>query len=346
MIKKIVALLFILTFTIVIAACTGNTTTLAPTTVAPTTEAPTTVAPTTVAPTTGAPTTQPVTTEQTTTEEQPTMNIIETAEAAGSFTTLLAALNETGLTSALEAEGEFTVFAPTDEAFNELLMALDIDAATLLGVENLSDILLYHVLSGAYYSGDVVANAPFTMATLEGSEVEFTVMDGKAYINGVEIITTDILTTNGVIHVIDGVVLPLGNIIETATDEGTFTTLLAALDSEGLTSTLAGPGVYTVFAPTDDAFNDLMTALSIDINQLLALENLDQILLFHVLSGDYYSTDVLAAAPISIASLQGTNLDFTVMEGQIYVNGIEVETEDILTTNGIIHVITAVLLYE
>ena len=189
MIKKIVALLFILTFTIVIAACTGNTTKLAPTT--------------------GSPTTQPVTTEQTSTEEQPTMNIIETAEAAGSITTLL-----------------------------------------------------------------------------------------------------------------------------------------TALDSEGLTSTLEGPGVYTVFAPTDDAFNDLMTLLGIDVNQLLALENLDQILLFHVLSGDYYSTDVEALAPISVASLQSTNLDFTVVEGQIFVNGVEVVTEDILTTNGIIHVISAVLLYE
>ena len=276
----------------------------------------------------------------------PLDNIVATAQANGSFTTLLAALDQAGLTSTLEGAGSFTVFAPTDDAFNDLLMALNIDAATLLGIENLSSVLLYHVLDGAYYSGDVVANSPFSMATLEGSNVDFTVMDGKAYINGVEIITTDILTTNGVIHVIDGVILPLEDIVATAQANGNFTTLLAALDETGLTSTLQGPGPFTVFAPTDAAFNDLMTALMIDEAALLALPNLDQILLYHVLSGAYYSGDVVANSPFSMATVQGSNVDFTVMDGVAYINGIEIVTTDILTTNGVIHVISGVLLYE
>jgi transforming growth factor-beta-induced protein len=277
----------------------------------------------------------------------PLEDIVATATAAGSFTTLLAAVEEAGLTATLQDEmSQFTVFAPTDAAFTALLTALDIDAATLLGVENLSDILLYHVLSGAYYSTDVVAGAPFSLATVEGSDVDFTVMDGKAYINGVEIVTTDILTSNGVIHVIEEVILPLEDIVATATAAGSFTTLLTALDQEGLTATLQGVGPFTVFAPTDDAFTVLLTELEITTQDLLNLANLDQILLFHVLSGSYYSTDVIAAAPISLASVQGTNLDFTVSMDMIYVNGIQVITEDILTTNGIIHVINEVLLYE
>ncbi len=277
-------------------------------------------------------------------EQGPTENIIETAAAAGSFSTLLAALDEAGLTSALEAPGEFTVFAPTDEAFTALLTALDIDAATLLGIENLSDILLYHVLEGTYMAEDVVANAPFSMETMLGSDVNFTVMDGTAYINGVEIVTTDIETTNGVIHVIDEVILPLDNIVATATAEGSFTTLLAALDEAGLTSTLEGAGSYTVFAPTDDAFADLLTALDIDAATLLGIDNLSDVLLYHVLDGAYYSTDVVAAAPFTMSTLEGTEVEFMVMDGNAYINGVQIVTTDILTTNGVIHVIEEVLL--
>ena len=125
------------------------------------------------------------------------------------------------------------------------------------------------------------------MATLEGSNVNFTVMNGVAYINGVEIVTTDILTTNGVIHVIEEVLLPLDNIVATATANGSFTTLLAALDQAGLTSTLEGAGSFTVFAPTDDAFADLLMALDIDAATLLGIENLSDVLLYHVLDGAY-----------------------------------------------------------
>jgi len=276
----------------------------------------------------------------------PLGNIVETAMDEGEFTTLLAALDTAELTATLEGPGSFTVFAPTDDAFADLLIALDIDAATLLGIENLSDVLLYHVLSGAYYSGDVVANAPFSMATLEGSNVDFTIIEGSAFINGVEIVTTDILTTNGVIHVIEEVLLPLDNIVATATANGSFTTLLAALDEAGLTSTLEGAGSFTVFAPTDAAFADLLTALEIDAATLLAMENLDQILLYHVLSGAYYSSDVVSNAPFSMATLEGSNVNFTVMNGVAYINGVEIVTTDILTTNGVIHVINEVLLNE
>jgi uncharacterized surface protein with fasciclin (FAS1) repeats len=273
-----------------------------------------------------------------------TMNIIEVAEADGNFTTLLAALDEAGLRTVLEGEGNYTVFAPTDAAFGDLLTALGIDGATLLGGENLSEILLYHVLDGRYYGNDVVSGAPFSLETLEGSNVDFSVMDGKAYINGAEIVMTDIETANGVIHVIDAVILPLEDIVATAEANGSFTTLLAALAEAELTATLAGAGSYTVFAPTDDAFAALLTELEIDASTLLASEDLSDILLYHVLAGAYYSTDVVSGAPFSMATLQGTNLNFTYIDEIIYVNGISVIIEDILTSNGIIHVISEVLL--
>ena len=329
--KRILGMAFLVLTVFTIAACSTDSTTEETTMEEQTTEA----------------TTEELTTEEMTTEDnEPTLNIVETAEAAGSFTTLIAALEAADLRTTLEGDGQFTVFAPTDQAFTDLLTALDVDATTLLGIENLSDVLLYHVLDGAYYASDVVAGAPFTMATLEGTDVEFTVMDGKAYINGVEIVTTDILTTNGVIHVIEEVILPLENIVETAEAAGSFTTLIAALEAADLRTTLEGDGQFTVFAPTDQAFTDLATTLEVSVQDLLALANLDQILLFHVINGMYYSTDVINAAPLSLASMQTTNLDFTLMNNSIYVNGIEVVIEDILTSNGIIHVIGEVLLYE
>ena len=274
----------------------------------------------------------------------PQDNIIETAEAAGSFTTLLAALDQAGLTSVLEEEGQFTVFAPTDAAFADLLTALNIEASTLLGVDNLADILLFHVLEGEFMASDVVANAPFSLETLEGSLVDFTVVDGVAYINGAQIVTTDIETANGVIHVIDQVILPLGNIIETATAAESFSILLTALETANLTSALEAEGQFTVFAPTDEAFENLLDALDIDASTLLGINNLSDVLLYHVLEGAYYSDAVVAGAPFSLGTLQGSQVDFTVMDGMAYINGAQIITTDILTSNGVIHVIDQVIL--
>jgi transforming growth factor-beta-induced protein len=274
----------------------------------------------------------------------PEDTIVGVAEAAGSFTTLLAALDTAGLTDTLNSPGEFTVFAPTDAAFTDLLAALEIEAADLLADPDLANILLYHVLSGEYLAADVVANAPFTMETLQGFGVDFSVMDGMAYINGAQIVTTDIQARNGVIHVIDEVILPEDTIIGVAEANGSFTTLLAALDAANLTDTLDSVGSYTVFAPTDAAFADLLAALEIEAADLLADPDLANILLYHVLSGEYLAADVVAGAPFSMETLEGTSVDFTVVDGLAYINDVQIVTTDLVTRNGVIHVIEAVLL--
>ena len=135
------------------------------------------------------------------------MDIVDTANADGRFTTLVAAVEAAELVDTLKGEGPFTVFAPTDEAF-AALPAGTLD--TLLMPENkqqLTDILLYHVVSGKVMAADVVGltSAP----TVLGPEISITVQDGKVFLNeNVEIIITDIETSNGVIHVIDAVLLP------------------------------------------------------------------------------------------------------------------------------------------
>ena len=138
-------------------------------------------------------------------------NIPTVATEADDFNVLVAALVEAGLVTALEAEGPFTVFAPTDQAFGNLLTELAISQADLLALPNLSDILLYHVVSGSFDAQaviDLAANGPVEVETLFGQMITLEVMDGKVYVNGIEVIQPDVMASNGIIHVIDGVLLP------------------------------------------------------------------------------------------------------------------------------------------
>ena len=132
------------------------------------------------------------------------MDIVDTAVAAGSFTTLVTAVQAAGLVETLKGEGPFTVFAPTDAAFAAL------PEGTLEGlladIPALTDILLYHVVPGKVMAADVVSLTSAT--TAQGSDLAILVEDGKVMINDAMVITTDIETSNGVIHVIDAVLIP------------------------------------------------------------------------------------------------------------------------------------------
>lgn len=131
------------------------------------------------------------------------MDIVDTAVSNGNFTTLVAAVEATGLVETLKGEGPFTVFAPTDEAFAAL------PEGTVEGLledtEALTSILTYHVVPGAVMAGDLTQG--MAAETVNGAEVTFS-LEGGATINGANIVTTDIETSNGVIHVIDAVLMP------------------------------------------------------------------------------------------------------------------------------------------
>ena len=133
-------------------------------------------------------------------------DIVETAVAAGSFKTLATALTAAGLIDTLKGPGPFTVFAPTDEAFAKIPKAqLD---ALLKDKAALKNVLLYHVVSGKVMAADALKTVGKGVKTVEGQDVKITVMDGKPMINAAHIVKTDIATKNGVIHVIDAVILP------------------------------------------------------------------------------------------------------------------------------------------
>ncbi|MCY3005377.1 MAG: fasciclin domain-containing protein [Planctomycetota bacterium] len=268
-------------------------------------------------------------------------NIVDTAVEAGKFKTLAAALGAAGLVDAVKGPGPFTVFAPTDEAFAKLPKGT---VETLLKPENkekLKAILTYHVVPGKVMAKDVVGIKG--AKSLNGQRIDVKVDGGKVMVDGAQVVTTDIACTNGVIHVIDSVILPSeDNIPTVATKAGKFGTLLAAAKAAGLVDALSGDKALTVFAPTDDAFAKLPKDT---VATLLKPENKDKlkaILLFHVVEGRVYSEDALAAK--SAATLQGSKVEITVKDGAAYVNGAKILATDVDASNGVIHIIDSVIL--
>lgn len=269
--------------------------------------------------------------------------ILETAAAAGSFETLQAALNAADLTGALSGEGPFTVFAPTDDAFAALPEGT---IASLLKPEAkgmLQNILTYHVVAGKMEASDVV-KMDF-LSGLNGQRLNLSLKESGAFLAGAKIVTTDIQCSNGIIHVIDAVMLPnSSDIIDTAVAAGNFETLAAAIGAAGLVEALKGEGPFTVFAPTDEAFAKLPAGT---VEDLLKKENrqmLTDILTYHVVSGRLYGGMAIKAE--SAATLQGGSLNFRFLEDGLRVNGAKVLKSDLDTANGVIHIIDSVLLPE
>jgi transforming growth factor-beta-induced protein len=266
----------------------------------------------------------------------PQKNVLDVATENGSFTTLLAAIQAAGLEDTLKGAGPFTVFAPSDEAFAKLPAGTV--ESLLNDPEQLKNILLYHVTAGKLMASDVVASDYLTMANSESAKIKTDM--GKAYIDTAEIVATDVEAGNGVIHVIDSVILPGKTVVDIAVNDGRFTTLVAALDAAGLVETLQGEGPFTVFAPTDDAFAKLpagtVEALLQDIPQLTS------ILLYHVVPGDLLAADVTALD--YLATAQGESAQIKVDDGKAYINGAQIIITDIQAANGVIHVIDTVIL--
>lgn len=267
-------------------------------------------------------------------------SIVETAVAAGSFKTLAAALQAGDLIKALEGKGPFTVFAPTDEAFAKLPEGT---VETLLKPENkekLVAILTYHVVSGKVAAKDVVKlNAA---ATLNGQRVDIKTENGVT-VDAANVVKTDIECSNGIIHVIDQVILPTeDSIVGVAAKAKTFETLIAAAKAAGLAEVLDKKGPFTVFAPTDEAFAKLPKGT---VESLLKPENkekLANILKYHVVEGRVFSDAVVKLD--SAQSLLGSSLPIEAGKTEVSVAGAKVVATDIDAANGVIHVIDSVML--
>ncbi|MFT3927894.1 MAG: fasciclin domain-containing protein [Myxococcales bacterium] len=255
-------------------------------------------------------------------------NIVETAAAAGTFKTLAQALTTTGLDQALAGPGPFTVFAPTDAAFD----ALGESTLSSLGNDELAAILKYHVVAGEVESSDLKAGPVKTLGGLSA----FVKLGSDVTINDAKVTSADVQASNGVIHVIDKVLLP-PNLVQAASYAGDFGTLLSAATKAGLADALSNPEAkLTVFAPTDAAFAKL-PAGTLDS---LSKDQLTSILTYHVVNGEVLSTQLKAGA---VKTLNGADVTVDLSNG-VKVNDAKVVLPDIVTSNGVIHVIDGVLM--
>ena len=269
-------------------------------------------------------------------------DIVDTAVAAGNFKTLAAALQAAGLVDALKGKGPFTVFAPSDEAFAKLPKGT---LEELLKPENkarLQSILKFHVISGEVLAKDVKT---MSVATLDGQRIDIVVKDGKVTLDkNVNVVTTDIAATNGVIHVIDNVLIPTHkDVVQIAVDNGNFTTLAKLLTAAGLIDTLKGDGPFTVFAPTDAAFAKLPKETVESLLKPEGKELLTKILTYHVVGGSRIFSDA-AAKGANVSTIQGQEIKTMSKDGKVFVNDATVTTADIDARNGVIHVIDTVLM--
>ena len=277
--------------------------------------------------------------------EPETTTVVDVIVNSEVHTILEAAVIEADLAGALSGEGPFTVFAPTDDAFAALAAALDASAADLLALPELADILLYHVVGTQILSTDLADGA--TATTLNGADVTVTINDDGIFINDAQVTVADIVTDNGVVHVIDAVLLPptepeTTTVVDVIVESEVHTILEAAVIEADLAGTLSGEGPFTVFAPTDDAFAALATALNATAADLLALPELADILLYHVIGAQVLSTDLADGA--TATTLLGEDVTVTINGDGIFINDAQVTVADIVTDNGVVHVIDAVLL--
>lgn len=278
-------------------------------------------------------------------------DIVDTAIGAGSFTTLVAAVQAAGLEGALRGEGPFTVFAPTDDAFAALP---DGFVAALLQPRNqgkLQELLLYHVAAGETFSSQL-RRFQFVPTLADKYLWVRKLWNGTVKVNSSTVIAADVDASNGVIHVIDKVLVPVGfelvpegptgDIVETAIAAGAFNTLVAAASAAELVGALQGEGPLTVFAPTDAAFANLPAGL---VEALLLPENkgkLQELLLYHVVAGRVLKSDLNFYQ--RVPTLQGSQVAIVKWFGNVWVNTSKVTTADVLASNGVIHVIDRVLI--
>lgn len=252
-------------------------------------------------------------------------------------TTLEAAVIAADLAGTLSGTGPFTVFAPTDAAFEALPAGT---VAALLGdIPALTDILLYHAISGDVKSGDLSDGMMAT--TINGKDITVKINADGVFINDAKVTVVDLVATNGVVHVLDAVLLPpavtVVDVVVNSPDHNTLETAVLAADLAGV---LSGEGPFTLFAPTDAAFDALpdgtLTALLDDIPALT------DILLYHAVSATVLSSDL--SDGMTATTINGKDITVAVNPDGVFINGAQVTVADIVTDNGVVHVIDAVLL--
>lgn len=269
------------------------------------------------------------------------MSVAQYAASDANFSILVQALSKANLVSALSGEGNFTVFAPTNDAFNALFNQLGVTGIADLSAETLTPILLYHVL-GEEKKSTMLSEGYFnTISPAQNSFLSLKVgLTGGVTINkDSKVVVADVDVKNGVIHAIDKVLLP-PTVVDQALANASFSILVQAVVKAGLAGTLSGTGPFTIFAPTNAAFEALFSALGISGISDLTAEQLIPILQYHVVSGNVRSNQLTAGA---VSTLNGS-VNVTLSPSPKINATSDILATDVQATNGVIHVIDEVLI--
>jgi uncharacterized surface protein with fasciclin (FAS1) repeats len=277
-------------------------------------------------------------------------NLVALAQSNPNLSILVEAVVAADLQGTLSGTGPFTVFAPTNAAFAALLTELGISKADLLANKPLlTAVLTYHVLPARVLKSGVPLGKAIT--TVEGGIFkvdqvgsDLVITDGRN--RTAKITATDIAAANGVVHVIDRVILPADkNIVETAQAIPDFSILVEAVVAANLQGTLSGAGPFTVFAPTNAAFADLLTELGVSKADLLAdTALLTKVLTYHVLAGRVLKADVVPGTQPATVEGETFSIDSSLVVTDKRMRTAHIVATDVLTSNGVIHVLDKVIL--
>jgi uncharacterized surface protein with fasciclin (FAS1) repeats len=284
-------------------------------------------------------------------------NIVQTAQASSDLSSLVAALSRAGLVDALNADGPFTVFAPTNAAFSTFLSANGFATVEDVPVPVLQQILLNHVVSGTVRAADVPTEGYVkTLATFGTTSSNLSILaqksvGGAVSINkDVKVVTADIFASNGVVHIVDKVIA-LPSVVNHALNNANFTTLVAALTRPGIgvdyVAILSGAGPFTVFAPTNAAFTALLTELGLTSLDQVDNATLNAVLQYHVVNGANVLASSLTNGQVVTTFGAGT---FTInLTGGAKILDAKGRTTNIIITdvqgsNGVVHAVDKVLL--
>ncbi len=269
------------------------------------------------------------------------MSIAEYAVSDANFSTLVKALTKANLVNTLSGAGEFTVFAPTNTAFNNLFATLGINGIDDLTAEQLTPILLYHVIGKEVKSSMITEGYVSTLSPAQNSylNLNISLMNGVNLNRNITVTAADVDVMNGVIHVIDNVLIP-PTVVDHALANDNFSILASAVVKAGLVETLMSEGPFTIFAPTNAAFESLFAQLGISgINDLTA-EQLTPILLYHVVSGNIRSSNLSAG---DVQTLNGS-IGISLLPAPAINSNTNIIATDVQAKNGVIHAIDKVLL--
>jgi uncharacterized surface protein with fasciclin (FAS1) repeats len=277
-------------------------------------------------------------------------DVVQLAQGNPDLSILVEAVSAAGLVDTLKGPGPFTVFAPTNAAFASLLTELGVTKAQLLAdKELLTTVLTYHVLAGKVAKADVPVGKAIT--TVQGGIFKIDSVSGALKITDgrnrtATITATDIPAFNGVVHLIDKVILPANkNIVQTAQALPDFSILVEAVVAANLQGTLSGTGPFTVFAPTNAAFAALLTELGVSKAALLADKALlTKVLTYHVVAGRVLKADVPVGTAIGTVQGDTFTINASLAITDQRARSAKIVATDVLTSNGVIHVIDKVIL--